>query len=158
MEKVTKLAIEKVEQYVYHIEQIMGSGDDPQIIKWKGMLDLAKGDRDAAIKKLLRTYEQFKGTGKKDPLLSYTLAKIFENSSEIGAVTEYYVSSIGKPRGIEEKKPELLANKLAEIMHLDPGKLEEMGQKGHNRIINNYTLDIASSRTFEAYSQLLSKK
>ena len=59
---------------------------------------------------------------------------------------------------IEEKKPELLANKLAEIMHLDPEKLEEMGQKGHNKIINNYTLDIASSRTFEAYSQLLSKK
>jgi len=59
---------------------------------------------------------------------------------------------------IEEQNPRLLANKMAEVIHLDPGKLEEMGQKGHNKIINNYTLDIVSSKTVEAYRQLLSNK
>ena len=59
---------------------------------------------------------------------------------------------------IEEQNPRLLANKMAEAIHLDPGKLEGMGQKGHNKIINNYTLDIVSSKTVKAYKQLLSNK
>lgn len=59
---------------------------------------------------------------------------------------------------IEEKDPQLLADKLSEIMHLDPGKLETMGQKGHNKIINNYTLDIVLSKTVETYKSLLSNK
>ena len=59
---------------------------------------------------------------------------------------------------IEEKKPELLTDKLLEIMRLDPGKRKEMGQKGYNKIVGNYTQDIVTSKTFEIYKQLVSDK
>ena len=59
---------------------------------------------------------------------------------------------------IKEQNPRLLANKMAEVMRLDPRKLEEMGKKGHNKIINNYTLDIVSSKTVEVYTSLLSNQ
>jgi hypothetical protein len=51
------------EQTTHEIEQLYGSGEEPQVVKWQGMLELAKasldkGDRNVAIRKLYAAYEQ----------------------------------------------------------------------------------------------------
>ncbi len=101
------------EQAVHEIEQIFGSGEEPLIIKWKGMLELAKGNKEAAIKDLYTAYEKFKALKPPEPpwprdnefsQLSYTLAKIFKNTPEIGVVAEFLVGALYS--GISEIKPE----------------------------------------------------
>ena len=90
----------KVEAIVYNIEQIYGSGEEPQVVKWKGMLDLVKGDENAGIRKLYDIYEQLVVSGKKDAGISYRLAKIFDKTDELGAASEFYRDALGSPGGI----------------------------------------------------------
>ncbi|MGB2864557.1 MAG: tetratricopeptide repeat protein [Sedimentisphaerales bacterium] len=101
------------EQAVHEIEQIFGSGEEPLVVKWRGMLELAKGNKQAAAVQLYEAYEQLKAV--KPPelpwpndlefaQLSYTLAKIFKDTSEIGAVNEFLISALYS--GIGEIKPE----------------------------------------------------
>lgn len=102
-------------QAVHEIEQIIGSEEEPLIIKWKGMLELAKGNKDSAIRYLYAAYEKFKALKPPEPSswqrdnefsqLSYTLAKLFKDTPEIGAVAEFLVSAIYS--GISEIKPEV---------------------------------------------------
>ena len=56
----TAVLMKGAEQAVHEIEQIYGSGEEPLIIKWKGMLELAKGNKEAAVKDLYTAYEKFK--------------------------------------------------------------------------------------------------
>lgn len=84
----------EAEKAARQIEQVFGSGDDPQVIEWQGMVELAaaklgKGDSGAAIRKLYKVYTQLKASGRSDPYLSYKLAKVFANSNESGAVAEF---------------------------------------------------------------------
>ena len=97
------------EQVVHKIEQFVGSGEEPGVIKWQGMLELAKfelgqGDRNVAIKKLYAAYEQLKASGRADGQLSYALAKIFADTAETGAVVEFLTSALGT--GFDRVKPE----------------------------------------------------
>jgi len=101
------------ERAVHEIEQIFGSGEEPLVVKWKGMLELVKGNRQAAVIKLYQAYEQLKAVKPPEPpwpddpefaQLAYTLAKIFEDTSEIGAVNEFLVSALYS--GISGVKPE----------------------------------------------------
>jgi len=104
------------EHVVHEIEQLFGSGEDLQVVKWQGMLELAKGNRNIAVKKLYTAYEQLKASGVEDAQpsflqrsyaqLSYVLAKIFESTSEIGAVREFLESAL--ETGIAQTKPEAL--------------------------------------------------
>jgi tetratricopeptide (TPR) repeat protein len=101
------------ERAVHGIEQIYGTGEEPRVVMWRSMLDIAKGKRRAATQKLYKVYEQFKASGNRSAILSYTLAKLFENTSEIGATTEFFASafSIGNrnvPDKIDDRKPEAL--------------------------------------------------
>jgi tetratricopeptide (TPR) repeat protein len=109
----SKILLANAEQAVHEIEQIFGSSEEPLVVKWQGMLELAKGNKQDAIRKLLTAYEQMKSL--KSPErpwlrdtefagLSYTLANIFEGTSETGAVMEFLVSAINS--GIDEIKPE----------------------------------------------------
>lgn len=112
------------EQAVHEIEQIFGSGEEPFIIKWKGMLELAKGNKAAAIKDLYTAFEKFKALKPPEPSswpkddefsqLSYTLAKIFKDSPEIGVVAEFLVSALFS--GISEIKPEARLDYVDVIM------------------------------------------
>ena len=111
------------EQAVHEIEQIFGSGEEPFIIKWKGMLELAKGNKETAIKDLYTAYEKFKALKPPEPpwprddefsQLSYTLAKIFKDTPEIGVVAEFLVSSLYS--GIGEIKPEARLDYVDVIM------------------------------------------
>ena len=111
------------EQAVHEIEQLSGSGEEPQVIKWRGMLELAKGDRNNAIRELYAAYEQLKAASKRpefervDSLLSYQLAKVFEDTVELGAASEFFAIALRIPKGggnrsaldkIDERKPKAL--------------------------------------------------
>ncbi|MGA2678373.1 MAG: hypothetical protein ABSF37_03615 [Sedimentisphaerales bacterium] len=97
------------QQMVRQIEQLYHSGDDPQVVKWQGMVELAaarlkQGDLAPAIRKLYKTYTQLKAAGRSDPRLSYRLAKIFAYGIENGAVGEFLADAL--QNGIETARPE----------------------------------------------------
>jgi tetratricopeptide (TPR) repeat protein len=84
----------KAEDIVHEIEQIFGSGEDPRVVKWQGMLALAKGNRTEAVRKLYAVYQQLKASNSMDTQLAYVLAKIFENTSELGAAADFFRSAL----------------------------------------------------------------
>ncbi|MBW8039336.1 MAG: hypothetical protein FVQ85_04995 [Planctomycetes bacterium] len=101
------------EQMVHEIEQLFGSGDELQVVKWRGMLELARGNKNTAVRKLYEVYEKLKALRPLQPpwprdtqfaLLSYTLAKTFESTTETGAVGEFLTSALRS--GITWLKPE----------------------------------------------------
>jgi len=105
--------LSEMETAVHQLEQLIGAGEDPRIVKWKGMLELAKGDKTVATKRLYEAYEQIKAAGRRDARLSYTLAGLFENTTELGAVNELLTNALGVgERGAADKidtsKPEAI--------------------------------------------------
>jgi len=108
--------LENAQQAVREIEQLVGSGDDPQVIMWQGMLELAKSNKNVAVRKMYAAYEQLKAAGIEDAQpslvqrsyaqLSRVLAKIFEGTSEIGAVRNFLAAALRT--GITQDKPETL--------------------------------------------------
>ena len=87
--------LKDAEEAVYAIEQIYGSGEAPHVIRCQGMLALAKGNKNEATRKLYTVYEQLQAAGTRgNPRLSYALAKIFKDTSEIGAVIEFLQTAI----------------------------------------------------------------
>lgn len=114
------------ERAVAEIEQIFGSGEDPQVIKWQGMLELAKGNRNIAIRKLYAAYEQLKASGVEEEQLSpwrysyaqlsYVLAKVFKNTDEVGAVGQFIESALRA--GITRTKPEALLDYVDVLLEL----------------------------------------
>jgi tetratricopeptide (TPR) repeat protein len=105
----------KAEQVVHETEQLFGIGQAPQVIKWQGMLQFAKGDRSAAIKKLYTAYQQLKAAKPsvpplpRDPQyawLCYVLARIFQDTTEVGAASEFLVNALYS--GIAETRPQAL--------------------------------------------------
>jgi len=89
-----------IAQSLHEIEQILGSGENPQVAKWQGFFELANsvagnGDRNAAIQKLYAAYEQLRASGRSNANLSYELAKLFANSTESGAAMEFMASAMG---------------------------------------------------------------
>ena len=118
--------LKDADQAVYAIEQLLGSGEDPQVVKWKSLLELAKGNKKIAIKKLYAVYEQLKASSTQkeferiDAMLAYRLAKIFENTDEIGAANEFFIVALrlgnrSAPDRIDEKKPEAFLD-YAEVL------------------------------------------
>ena len=103
-ESQDKTWLAQAEQAVHEIEQLAGSGEDPRVIKWEGMLELARGNNDVAIKKLYTIYEQVKAAGAGDSQISYALARGFKNSSEVGAASEFVMSALRA--GVAVDKPE----------------------------------------------------
>ena len=104
-----EMLLGKAEKAVHEIEQIQGSGENPQVVKWQGMLALARGRKDEAVRRLYAAYEDIKASNvieDRDAFLSYTLAGLFESTSEIGAVIEFLNSALGS--GIVNTKPEAL--------------------------------------------------
>ncbi|UCF44011.1 MAG: tetratricopeptide repeat protein [Planctomycetota bacterium] len=108
--------LENAQQVVREIEQLVGSGDDPRVIMWQGLLELAKGNKNVAVRKMYAAYEQLKAGGMEEvqpslaqrsyARLSRVLAKIFEGTSEIGAVRNFLAAALRT--GISQDKPETL--------------------------------------------------
>ena len=90
------------------------------------MVELAKGNQDTAIRKLYTVYEQLKTlrphgyTWPRDPQfaqLSYTLAKTFYNTAEVGAVADFLTSALRS--GISWIKPESRLDYADVLLKLD---------------------------------------
>ena len=103
----------KAEKAVYEIEQLYGSGEEPEVIKWRGLLEFAKGQEGEATRKLYAVYQQFKASGRRDSLLSYTLAKLFQNTSELGAANEFFTSAFGLP---DRRVPDKIDQKIPDAL------------------------------------------
>lgn len=90
--------IKDTEDAVYQIQDIFGSGENPTVVKWKGLLEIAKGNTEAGVRLLDTLYEQSVTTAGRpvgiDPIIPYALAKVYENTSEQGAVFEFLTSAI----------------------------------------------------------------
>jgi tetratricopeptide (TPR) repeat protein len=104
-----KQLLEQAQAAQRSIEQIFTSGEDPQVVKWQGMVELAaaklqKSDMAAPIRKLYKVYTQLKASERSDPQLSYRLAKMFANGPESGAVAEFLTNAV--LYGIEVWYPE----------------------------------------------------
>lgn len=114
--------LENMEEIVHHIEQIRGSGEDPTVMKWQGMLALAKGQRTEAIRELYTVYRRVEASNRMDTQLAYVLAKAFENTNELGAALEFFRSALRfraddrSKRGdsIDRRKPSALLD-LADV-------------------------------------------
>jgi len=98
----------QAEKMVHEIEQIIGTGKSVQVIKWRGLLELARGNRQDALRTMYEAYEQLKSSGSKDSLLSYWLAKSFEDSPQIGAIMDFYGTALSQPDRIDNRKPEVI--------------------------------------------------
>jgi tetratricopeptide (TPR) repeat protein len=99
----------RAEGAVRQIGQIQGSSENPDVLKWQGMLDLARGQTGKAVKSLYVAYEQIKAANppeQRDPFLSQTLASIFKETSETGAVIDFLGTALSS--GIIHTKPEAL--------------------------------------------------
>jgi tetratricopeptide (TPR) repeat protein len=55
------------EQAVHEIEQIFGSSEEPLVYKWRGMIELARGNKDAAVRNLYQAFEQFRALMPPEP-------------------------------------------------------------------------------------------
>ncbi|HUV40731.1 MAG TPA: tetratricopeptide repeat protein [Sedimentisphaerales bacterium] len=100
-----KQYLTNIEYVVHEIEQLYGSGQDPQVIKWRAMLQLVTDtEQSRAVRQLYAAYEQMQSSGRTDAYLAHTLAKFFENSSELGAVAEFLASALRG--GISRFKPQ----------------------------------------------------
>ncbi len=98
--------VARAEKVVHEIEQIQGSGENPQVLKWQGMLDLARGQTSKAVRSLYAAYEQIKASNppeERDSFLAYTLATVFKDTSETGAVIEFLGTALNS--GIVHTKP-----------------------------------------------------
>ncbi len=108
------------------IEAIIRTNEDPTVIKWQGMLELAKGNKQEAIIKLNKAYEQLKSVKPAQPpwpldiefaKLSYTLAKIFMYTEEIGKAYEFLLNA--HYSGITEIKPEARLDYVEVILNFN---------------------------------------
>lgn len=103
----------EAEKAVHEIEQIFSGGENLLVMKWQGMLQLAKlglakDSINPAVQTLYEAYQRIKASeaapGQRDAQLSYTLAKIFMDTSELGAVKEFLEGALNA--GIGETKAE----------------------------------------------------
>jgi tetratricopeptide (TPR) repeat protein len=123
----TKTLLSSIERAVHEIEQIFGSREQPLVVKWQGMLELARGHRKDAVTKLYSAYEQLKALKPSEPpwpkdyefaRLSYTLASIFKKTPELGAVHEFLLSALYS--GIMDIKPEAQLDYAEVALELNP--------------------------------------
>ena len=98
----------KAEDTIHQIEQLLGTRDNLSVLKWHGMLSLAKGDKTTAIQQMYKVYEGYKAAGENDPVLSYIFAQALNDSTEIGVRKELYESAIFIKPNIVVLKPDVL--------------------------------------------------
>ena len=117
--------LEKAEQEVYELDQLLGSAENPYAIMWHGRLLLAEGKTSEAIIQMVAAYDALTASGGTQAdiqlgRLSCDLAKVFENSSETGAVIKYYSTAFRS--GVHLIKPEILLDFAAVLMRAQDWK------------------------------------
>jgi len=110
--------IVKAEETIDQIKQIIGTEENVHIIKWDGMLALAKGDTANAVRQMYNAYEQLKATDQNDPTLSYMLANTFQSNNAIGARKEFLERAIFKRPSIASYKPDALLDYIEVLVNV----------------------------------------
>ena len=120
----------KAENIIHVIEQILGSGEDPVVMKWQGMLALAQGNRTEGIRKLYTVHERLKASDRMDTELAYVLAKTFEKTVEVGATHDFFAIALklrqedrgNRAGSIDASKPSALLEYAHVLLRLGVGK------------------------------------
>ena len=107
-----RFLVAKVEKSVHEITQISGSTNIYSVM-WAGILDLARGQNEKAIRQMYDAYEQFKSGQSGNPGLSYMLAHAIKNRPEIGSRLQFLRDAI--VGGIASTKPQVLLD-YAELL------------------------------------------
>jgi hypothetical protein len=72
---------------VRQIGQIVGTPDDPDVVKWQAILDVVKGKMDAGARTLYGLNDKARGSqkrSKRDPHLAYVLAQLYHGTPQVG--------------------------------------------------------------------------
>ncbi len=112
-----RLLVAKAEQSIHEITQIYGSSTNIYVIMWGGILDLARGQNEKAIRQMYDAYKQFEAARRPgqrpNPVLPYMLAEAFRNRPEIGSRFQFLRNAI--VGGIASSKPQVLLD-YAELL------------------------------------------
>jgi tetratricopeptide (TPR) repeat protein len=114
-----KQNIESAQENIHQIKQVIASPDSPMVLKWDGLLSLASGNTLQATNQLYQAYEKFKAANTTDSLVSYYLAKIFENSTETGLLMEFLNSALSQTDFLMTR-PDVLLNYVAFLNQISP--------------------------------------
>jgi len=100
-----RLLAAKIEQNVHELTQMYGSSTNIHAIMWAGILDLARGHNEKAIRQMYYAYEQLNVAQGDNAGLSYMLALAFRDHPETGSRLQFLRNAI---IGIAPSKPQLL--------------------------------------------------
>jgi len=95
----------QAEQAVRQIEQIVGTGGAPEVLKWGGLLALAKGDTDRGVGELVSVYDKGKASNPNqlpDPFVAYVLGRVFMESPEQGQAVRCLADALRGGMGFEQ--------------------------------------------------------
>ncbi|MHC4551388.1 MAG: tetratricopeptide repeat protein [Planctomycetota bacterium] len=104
---------EKARPRVKEINDYLKTADNPVVQKFKGMLALADGNTDNAIRQMYSAYEQLKALDTEgqpsniDPTLCITLSEVMKDQNESGMQLEFLQKAIYNQAGIVFQKPQL---------------------------------------------------
>ena len=103
----------KARPRVKEVSDYIRTPDNPVVQKFQGMLALAEGQTDKAIRLMYKAYEQSKALDKEgqpsniDPVLCMTLASVMQNKNEPGMQSEFLSKAISNRNGMVLQKPQL---------------------------------------------------
>lgn len=104
---------EKARPRIKEINDYLKTADNPIVLKFKGMLALADGNTDNAVRQMYNAYEQLKALDKEgqpsdiDPTLCTTLAKVMKERNEPGMQLEFLQKATNNRGGIILQQPQL---------------------------------------------------
>ena len=110
----------KAENAVREIGQVVGTSDDPDVVKWQAILDVVKGDKAKGARALYSLNEKAKGSrarSRRDPHLAYVLAKLYEGTPEVGLRLELVSTALEAGYGFT--KPQVIVDYLTLLGEID---------------------------------------
>jgi tetratricopeptide (TPR) repeat protein len=114
----TQKFVKDAEDAIYQVEQIFGSGDNPYVMMWHGVLSYAKGQKSDGCRRMYAAYTQFKAADEwnyQSSQTAYWLAQAYKDSGEDGAVFEFLTNAVRGTRGNKGTvKPRIILD-LAEM-------------------------------------------
>ncbi|HNS19485.1 MAG TPA: tetratricopeptide repeat protein [Sedimentisphaerales bacterium] len=149
----------RAETAVGQIRQIQGGKENPELLKWQGMLDLARGRAGEAVPSLYDAYLRIKAANasqQQDPFLSHTLATVFKDTAETGAVLDFLGTALTS--GILHTKPEALLDYAEALLRVGSSDAalnatesfdERFGANDRSRVLRTQAL-LAKGRIEEA--------
>lgn len=105
---------ERVKTAVDQMTQLVGTAENPIIQKWQGLIALAEGQREKAIRQLYKVYEQLKALDRPNELsqidsyLCYVLAREMADQNVFGMQKEFLEKALFNRNSVASWRPETL--------------------------------------------------